>query len=68
MSDSFVPQKNQFSLKLGLIKIAQIDSTCVVINQRNVNLLKPASQIGIDELLFKANYLKIDGIDFDFET
>lgn len=65
MNKNLSAQKHLFLLKLGLFKLAQINSVCVVINQRNIDFYKGHSQCDIDKLLIGTDYLKIDEIKLD---
>jgi CelD/BcsL family acetyltransferase involved in cellulose biosynthesis len=54
-------------LKLGLFKLAQIKSTCLAINQSNIDIYKNYSNSDIDKLLTKVDYLKVDDIKVDLD-
>lgn len=60
-------QNHSFILKLGLFKLAQVKSNCVVINQSNIVSYKEYTQDDISMLLTKVDYLKIDDIKLDLD-
>jgi len=60
-------QNHLFQLRLGLFKLAKIKSSCVAINQRNIDNYKNYSNSDINKLLIKIDYLKVDDIKLDLD-
>jgi len=58
-------QSHLFLLRLGLFKLFRIKSTCITINQTNIDIYKEYSQSDIDKILSKVSYLKVDDIKLD---
>lgn len=67
MNKKLLFQSHLFQLKLGLFKLAQIKSTCLGINQSNVDTYKNYSNNDIDKLLTEVDYLKVDDINVDLD-